>query len=181
MMVKLASHHVLLVAFSVPACMSRVASTRAAEALACTGVEKVMQTDKDLAWNNICDADRDEAAELSILQVHTHQGLAEDDADRRLRLGSCSSGYADRLGHAFSACVYRCPQTCDHLDEVVRTYLTRGGYPMAKPVMCRYKASFACYVDSEHIQDCLPMLVAAGRLGLRLPKSLDALNSVCSR
>jgi len=65
------------------------------------------------------------------------------------------------------------------LELALKAYLTKGGQPAAKKVICQYESAFECPVGPENIGKCLPLIAKVKGYGFRFPESVEELRSTC--
>jgi hypothetical protein len=104
-------------------------------------------------------------------------GEVEVEAQAEVDAGSCRSGLVGRVYKVAPACMNACSYTCGPLSEAINAYLTKGGRPAAKKVVCRKKWAFACPLKRKNSKKCRPLIRKASGFGL--PTSIGQLNRQC--
>mmetsp|Transcript_14449 Transcript_14449/g.36343 ORF Transcript_14449/g.36343 Transcript_14449/m.36343 type:complete len:150 (-) Transcript_14449:34-483(-) len=91
----------------------------------------------------------------------------------------CSDGLLGKARDFAPTCIDSCPQACESLELALQAYLTKGGQPAAKKVICQYESAFECPVGPENIGKCLPLIAKVKGYGFRFPESAEELRSTC--
>merc|ERR1740139_1593636 len=68
---------------------------------------------------------------------------------------------------------------CAPLASAVTAFLTKGGAPAAKPVVCASRAEFLCALEGTAFAHCEPLIKQASQFGFVLPSSAAELSSEC--
>jgi len=92
---------------------------------------------------------------------------------------ACSDGLVGKARAFAPTCIDACPQSCEPLNVALNAYLTKGGQPAAKKVICQYESAFECPVAPENIGKCLPLIAKVKSYGFRYPESVEELRSTC--
>mmetsp|Transcript_17342 Transcript_17342/g.49285 ORF Transcript_17342/g.49285 Transcript_17342/m.49285 type:complete len:164 (-) Transcript_17342:255-746(-) len=134
------------------------------------------EVDQALADDEVCGSYGDEAAicALNALQAKALKVDAENDGEAQ---GACDSGLVGQIKSFAPDCINACPQSCGALGQAINAYLTKGGQPAAKRVICQHKGEFSCAFD--HWGACQKLADKAGGMGFKLPRSKGELYGGC--
>merc|ERR1711920_1105542 len=95
-------------------------------------------------------------------------------------LGSaCTTGLVGQIRAYGTSCIDSCQEMCHPLDLAIKAYLTKGGAPAAKPVVCHYQSAFKCALSGGNKGKCMPLINKAASFGFALPRSLGQLSGQC--
>mmetsp|Transcript_2086 Transcript_2086/g.6320 ORF Transcript_2086/g.6320 Transcript_2086/m.6320 type:complete len:171 (-) Transcript_2086:237-749(-) len=131
-----------------------------------------------LGLDETCSTDDDSLqCALNALQLKAKKLDAEAAEGE---LGACTSGMVGAIRKLAPSCVDSCPKACPMLGKAVTAYMTKGGQPAAKRVVCDNQSTFACFLQPSVIGKCTKLFHTAAGLGLRLPTSSWSLMSECS-
>lgn len=106
---------------------------------------------------------------------------SEVEASQNSTRSICTEGLVGQIRAFSTSCIDSCPQMCGPMDQAVHAYLTKGGYPAVKPIVCAQQNAFRCALTGSNYQKCKPLIVKAASFGFRLPSSIGALRSQCHR
>mmetsp|Transcript_21809 Transcript_21809/g.44175 ORF Transcript_21809/g.44175 Transcript_21809/m.44175 type:complete len:170 (-) Transcript_21809:194-703(-) len=93
--------------------------------------------------------------------------------------GACDTGMVSKIKRFAPECFHACPQACPGLNNALMAYLTRGGLPAARPVICADYKHYGCALTSKNILKCQPLIHKAASFGVSLPDSWGGLKSWC--
>ena len=85
----------------------------------------------------------------------------------------CNEGYVAKLRHLSAdaeACVGACEESCGAVNRAIDRYMTKGGEPAARPVICQEPGAFRCPVRNE---ECSGVLQQGKALGIDLGRWLS--------
>ncbi len=107
------------------------------------------------------------------------QGGVEAQAAVEADNAACHAGLVGQVYHQAPTCFDACPQACGPLGQAITAYMTKGGQPAAKKVVCQNKGAFGCALTSGNLPKCRPLITKAASFGFKLPSSMGELNSQC--
>merc|ERR1712154_433255 len=92
---------------------------------------------------------------------------------------ACTTGLVGQIRAYGTSCIDSCQQMCHPLDLAVKAYLTQGGTPAVKPVVCHYQRAFRCALSGGNKGKCMKLINKAATFGFTLPRSLGELSGQC--
>jgi len=93
----------------------------------------------------------------------------------------CTTGLVGQIRSFGTSCIDSCQGMCAPLADAVNAYLTKGGAPAVRPVVCAHQSAFRCALSGNNLHKCSPLIKKAASFGFMLPNSVHALSSQCHR
>jgi len=91
----------------------------------------------------------------------------------------CTEGMVGQIRNYGKSCIDSCPQMCGPMGESIIAFMTKGGYPQVKPIVCANRKAFGCALTGANLHKCSPLIKKAHTFGFSLPNSYNALNRQC--
>merc|ERR1719323_888922 len=111
---------------------------------------------------------------LNALQIRAAQASEVTEGN------ACTQGVVGEIRAYGESCFDSCPQMCHPLDLAVTAFLTKGGAPAVKPVVCAHQSDFSCALSGANLHKCQPLITQAASFGFKIPDSVDKLHHQCA-
>lgn len=128
----------------------------------------------------------DQCSKINMLETNavfkTTQKAASEVASVQngTRISSlCTDGLVGQIRAFSPSCIDSCQGMCGPMDKAIHAFMTKGGYPAVKPIVCAHRNDFGCALNHANYHKCNPLIKKAGTFGFALPTSMDALNKQC--
>jgi len=118
------------------------------------------------------------AVQTEALSAEAQQAQAASSHNSTVN-SACTHGLVGKIRSYATSCFDSCQSICWPLELAIKAYLTKGGAPAVKPVVCGHKSAFACALSSSNQGKCMPLINKAASFGFKLPKSNSQLNGQC--
>jgi len=92
---------------------------------------------------------------------------------------ACTQGMVGKIRAFGTSCIDSCQGMCGPLESAVNAFLTKGGAPAVKPVVCSHQHQFRCALTGSNAAKCAPLIRKAASFGFTLPNSVGALSRQC--
>lgn len=117
----------------------------------------------------------------SLVQTESQTETETDivDAQNGTISSICTTGMVGKIRAYSSSCIDSCQGMCGPLSNAINAFLTKGGAPAVRPVVCGNKGSFGCAFKSSNRAKCAPLIKKAASFGFTLPNSWGQLNKQC--
>lgn len=128
------------------------------------------------------DADEEhlELAAVTEEVVATTEAIDIDSSELVATQNACTTGNVGRLRAYAPSCIDNCQGSCSAVDRALTAYL-HSGQNGAKHSVCSDRGAFECFVQSNHIGACNPLINKAASFGFHLPRNSHELHEQCHR
>lgn len=125
----------------------------------------------------------EQCSEINMLETKVIETKAASEVasvQNGTRISSlCTDGIVGKIRAYGTSCIDSCPQMCGPMAKAVKAFMTKGGYPAVKPIVCANRNAFGCALTGANWPKCSPMVKKAAAFGFALPKSMGALHHQC--
>merc|ERR1719499_2592884 len=158
-----------------------IAALALTAATAAPAAEDSIEIQAALEEDDVCPSTGDEGARcaLNALQLRAAKEAQESNSTEEEEGDPCHTGMVNQIRQYSPGCFSHCPQMCQPLGQAINAYLTQGGAPAVKPVVCSHKSQFACGFSGAAASSCLALARKAASFGFKLPTSSAGLDAQC--
>jgi len=117
----------------------------------------------------------------SLVQTESQTDTVEEvvDAQNATISPVCTNGMVGKIRAYGTSCIDSCQGMCGPLSSAINAFLTKGGAPAVRPVVCSHQSNFRCALTGSNWAKCAPLIKKAASFGFTLPNSVSALSKQC--